>query len=642
MFQLVPVPAALVCIDDPFWNERLHVNGEQSLPKQYDLCKSTGRFDALKLNWKEGEPHRPHIFYDSDTAKWLEAACYIACQRQMQGQMVDAVLLDRIEEVAQLIIHAQQPDGYINSYFTQLDKELRWKNLRDNHELYCAGHIFEAAVAHYHFTGKDHLLQAACRYADYIDSLFGRENGKWKGYCGHEEIELALIKLYKATGNIRYRDLAVYFVEERGQKPYYFDSEIGATPGISTHAYVQAHLPVREQKEAVGHAVRAVYLYSAMADVAREMNDASMYEACERLWENLAGTKMYITGGIGSYAHNEGFGGDYDLPNGTAYCETCAGVGLIFWAHRMLQRKGDVRYAEIVERALYNNALCGMSLNGESFFYQSPLASDGSWHRQQWFVCACCPSNLSRLLGSLGDYIYSYNAESLDIWIHHFIGSSATVRLKNGADLKLTQKGEMPWNGNMAIHIEYNSDELTEDLALHIRIPDWASNLRMAIRPAKGVASRHVPFEISGGYALIQGRFNSGDVIELRFEMPVRYLASNPKITSNNGLVALQRGPFVYCVEDADYANPAEESVLNLSLDVDSGLEARHEPTMLGGVTLLESPSGAVFRTASLPTGPTPYVALQRTIRRCAFTAVPYFAWDNRRPGAMKVWLPIA
>ncbi len=364
----MPVSWKAVTIDDPFWTPHLEVNREQTLPLIYQISQETGRIDNFRLNWKPGMEPVPHIFWDSDVAKWLEAASYSL------GTHHNPELEAKVDEVISLLVAAQQPDGYLNTYFTAVEPKKRWTNLRDWHELYCAGHLIEAAVAHFQATGKRVLLDALCRYADYIDSVFGTEPGKKRGYPGHEEIELALVKLSRVTGEKRYLQLSQYFVNERGwrvRQPHYFDIEArlrGEDPADfhhKTHEYSQSHMPVRGQDQVVGHAVRAMYLYSAMADLAHELHDQSLFDADQRLWEHLCTTRLYITGGLGSSRHNEGFTDDYDLPNETAYAETCAAIGFVLWNHRMLQLDCNARYADMLECALYNGVLSGVSLDGQ-------------------------------------------------------------------------------------------------------------------------------------------------------------------------------------------------------------------------------------------------------------------------------------
>ncbi|HEV2662828.1 MAG TPA: beta-L-arabinofuranosidase domain-containing protein, partial [Ktedonobacteraceae bacterium] len=422
-----PVSWKNVTIDDQFWSPHLRVNREQSLPHIYQFCAETGRIDALRLNWKPGVEPVPHIFWDSDVAKWLEAASYSLATHP------DPALEARVDELVGLLVAAQQPDGYLNSYFTAVEPEKRWTNLRDWHELYCAGHLIEAAVAHFQATGKRVLLDALCRYADYIASVFGPEEGKKRGYPGHEEIELALVKLYRVTGEERYLRLSEYFINERGRQPHYYDAEArqrGEDPAAyyhKTYEYNQSHLPIREQSQVVGHAVRAMYFYSAVVDIAGELHDQSLFDADQRLWQQLCSKRMYITGGLGPSAHNEGFTTDYDLPNENAYAETCAAIAFVFWNHRLLQLDCNARYADMLERALYNGVLSGVSLDGRKFFYVNPLASSGGHHRQEWYSVSCCPPNVARLFASLGQYIYAANANELAV--HLYIQSTARVTL---------------------------------------------------------------------------------------------------------------------------------------------------------------------------------------------------------------------
>ncbi len=622
MFQYRPIPFSSVQITDPFWTERQRVNHERSLPKQYEMCERTGRFDALALNWKPGQPNHPHFFWDSDTAKWLEAACCACAIRP------DPELRARIDRVADLFTGAQQPDGYLNSYFTLCEPERRWKNLKFNHELYCAGHLFEAAVAHADLTGSDHLLGVACRYADHIDSVFGDGEGKVPGYCGHQEIELALVRLYRATGKKRYLELSSYFVEQRGKQPLWFDLELTGIPRDFLvldvqPPYFQAHVPVREQKEVVGHAVRAMYLYCAMADLAREKEDPSLLKACEILWQDMASSKMYLTGGIGSTWQGEAFTSPYDLPNERAYCETCASVALVFWAHRLLQDSGSRAYADVIERALYNGVLSGMSLDGTKFFYQNPLLSFGNHHRSDWFECSCCPSNLSRLLATLGSYIYSESVDELRIHLH--IGSSAKFALGGRVEGHIRQSGNAPWGG--ALRYEFALPAPAE-FAVAIRVPFWAE------APHAHVNEKPVSGDLSDGYLRIAREWKNGDVIDLEFGLEVLRIESNPKLAGNAGQVALQRGPFVYCIEDADY----EGGALDVRLPVEAGLEAMTRELVPGEeVVVLEGRASNVevpvdgalyFPSTGSPGHPIP------------FRAIPYFAWDNRTPGTMRVWIP--
>ncbi|MBO0794578.1 MAG: glycoside hydrolase family 127 protein, partial [Ktedonobacteraceae bacterium] len=439
-----PIAHSAVVIEDTFWAPRLRTLRERTLFHIYEQMKQLGYFDMYKYDWKPGMRLTPYVFWESDITKWLEAASYSLATHP------DPKLEALVDEAIAYLGSIQQPDGYLNFWFTKIEPEKRWTNLRDWHELYCAGHLIEGAVAHFQATGKRTLLDIACRYADLIDSLFGREGGKQRGYCGHEEIELALIKLYKATGEARYLNLARYFIEERGQRPHYFDIEArvrGEDPGefwARTYEYNQSHVPVREQTEVVGHAVRAMYLYCALADLARELGDESWLRICERFWQHLIPKRTYITGGIGPSRDNEGFTEDYDLPNNTAYAETCAAIGLVLWNHRLLQLDTDRRYADILERTLYNGILSGLALNGEAFYYENPLESQGHHHREPWFRCACCPPNISRLLASLGQYVYSVN--DTEIAVHLYMQSTSTLPV-GAQQVMLRQETAYPWDG---------------------------------------------------------------------------------------------------------------------------------------------------------------------------------------------------
>ncbi len=429
----------------------------------FNMCKESGRIDAYRLQWKPGMAKAPHQFWDSDVAKWIEAASYSLAV--FPSPALDT-LLDR---VIALIASAQQRDGYLNPHYTVVEPDKRWTNLRHGHELYCAGHMIEAGVAHFQATGKSTLLNVVLQYADYIDTVFGTERGKRRGYCGHEEIELALIKLYRLTGNTRYLRLSQYFIEERGQSPCYFDTEEAPDHHRLGREYHQAHLPVREQTEVVGHAVRAMYLYSAMADLAYETQDETLLSACKHLWNHLQSKRMFITGGIGSSMYNEGFSSDYDLPNETAYAETCAGIGLVLWSHRMLQLECDAQYADVMERTLYNGVLSSVSQDGTTFFYVNPLASSGNIARQEWFDCACCPTNITRLLASLGQYIYAQNEQ--EVAVHLYVQSTVQLHI-HGQQVTLRQETRYPWDEHVKLTLEL---EQPTSFAIRLRIPGWCS-----------------------------------------------------------------------------------------------------------------------------------------------------------------------
>ncbi|MBE0698174.1 MAG: glycoside hydrolase family 127 protein, partial [Anaerolineaceae bacterium] len=433
--QLKPVPFTQVRFDDAFWAPRIETNRKVTLRHIYKKLQETGRISAFDLNFEREVPSPVVlIFGDSDPAKWIEAASYSLATHP------DPELEEMVNQVTEKIISAQQPDGYLNTHFTHIQPEMRWKNLRDWHEMYCAGHMIEGAVAHFQATGQRRFLDALCRYADHIDNTFGPEEGKQRGYPGHPELELALVRLYHATGNQRYLDLASYMVEERGQvtpeHPHYFDVEAiarGEDPRrfwARSYEYNQSHAPIREQEKVVGHAVRATYLFSAVADLADEKDDASLLEACNRLWDNLTNRRMYLTGGIGPSQQNEGFTSDYDLPDETAYAETCATIALVMWNLRLLQFAGERRFADVLERGLFNGLISGISLAGDRYLYENPLSTNGTRHRQEWFLCPCCPPNLSRTVASVGKFLYSTSAGA--IWTHLFAGSTAQMDVPLG------------------------------------------------------------------------------------------------------------------------------------------------------------------------------------------------------------------
>jgi uncharacterized protein len=594
---LHPLPLQSVRIDDAFWSPRLEINRRLTVPHAYKLCKSSGRIDAFKLRWRPGMARKPHYFWDSDVAKWVEAAAYCLATK------LDAALRRKLERVVALIARAQQPDGYLNVYFTVVEPAKRWTNLRDHHELYCAGHLIEAGVAHFEATGKRTLLDVVCRYADHIDATFGP--GKRTGYPGHEEIELALVKLYRATAERRYLDLAAYFINERGRQPHFYDAEAclrGEDPSNWEWDYTknQSHLPVREQREAVGHAVRAMYLYSGMTDVAAETGDASLLAACKRLWRSVTRRKMYITGGVGAIRRGEALGPGYFLPAEAAYAETCAACGLVFFAHRMLQIERHRDYADVMERALYNGVLTGVSLDGRRFFYENPLASAGTHHRKEWFDCACCPPNLARLLASLGRYVYSVDEQA--IYIHLFVGGAANFTIA-GQQVRLKQQTRYPWYGDVTLTVALDPPATFDVM---VRLPGWCGNYDVRIN------GRRITPQAQRGYLRVRRAWSSGDCIQLRLDMPIERVTAHPRVADAVGKVALCRGPIVFCVEVCDRGRDARR----LQLSDGAKLTASYTPSVLGGTIFIRDGR-----------------------RKASFRAIPYCLWDNRQPGSMAVWL---
>lgn len=620
--KLTPVDYTDVTLRDAFWAPRMETNRTVTLPIQYRHLVDTGRIAGIDPDHKPGDRTAHHQFWDSDVAKWMETAAYSLSGRP------DPEVEARLDEVIAAFAKLQRPDGYINSWYTSIEPDKRWSNLRDMHELYCAGHLIEAAVAHFRATGKRHFLDMMCRYADYIDSVFGREKEKRKGYPGHQEVELALVKLYHATGNDRYLKLAAYFIDERGKEPHYYDIEArerGQDPSAfyhQTYEYCQAHLPVREQSRITGHAVRAMYLYCGMVDVARETGDETLVQACERLWDDVCRHHMYVTGGIGQSKTNEGFTFHYDLPEETAYCETCAAIGLAFWNHRMLQLSGDGRYADCLERALYNGTVSGVSLSGDRFFYVNPLASLGRHHREPWFGCACCPGNISRMIASVGQYFYSVSDDTA--WVHFYGEGEGRMRV-GGREFRLIQRTRYPWDGRVEIRIEPLEDEAHE-FVLALRIPGWCKSADVTVN------GRGVGGEQERGYLKIKRAWRRGDTVSIALAMPVERVRAHPNVRMANGNVALQRGPIVYCLEEED--NPVRP-LTRIALPRTSELEAEFRPDLLGGVTVV---TGAALAIEDEGSGDL-YTMEPPTFRPMSIMAVPYCVWDNRGPGEMRVWL---
>jgi DUF1680 family protein len=624
------VPFTAVRFKDRLWAPRQRAVRERAVPFLYRQMEKIGTIEALDVTKPPGPlafPYRKNntstsvMYWDSDIAKWIETASYTLALH------ADAALDALIDDVVARIAKAQEPDGYFNSFFQRREPAKKWTNLRDWHELYCIGHMIEAAVAHNQATGKTNLLDIVRRQVDLVATLFGRDEGQRRGYCGHEEIELALVKLHRLTGERRYLDLARYFIDERGRQPHYFDIEArgrGADPAdywYATYHYNQSHLPVREQDRVVGHAVRAMYLYCAMADLAAETGDAALLEACRRLWRDLNGKRLYVTGGLGPSADNEGFTTDYDLPNETAYAETCASVGLVFWAHRMALLEGDGTYADVMEQALYNNALSGLSLDGERFFYDNPLASRGDHHRWTWHRCPCCPPNIARLVASLGSYLYSTAPGELAV--HLYAQGHADVEV-DGVAVSLSQTTDYPWDGSVTVAVD---PKVAVDFTLRLRIPGWCRSAELAVNgqvlDLKSASKR--------GYACLRRRWQPGDRVMLTLAMPVERLYAHPDVQANRGRVALKRGPIVYCVEAVDTPVPPHR----LALPRDEALTSRLDPELLGGVATLEGTA-----VAADPVDATLYRAAPWPTRHVTFKAVPYHVWDHREAGEMLVWLP--
>ena len=622
------LPIADVVVSDEFWSPRRETVRTRTIPHQEERLREGGQFEALLLKPRshdDDDRERFPIFWESDVAKWIEAASYVLASE-------DAPELDAaVDKAIDLLAGAQQEDGYLNNYFTAVKPGKRFTDLRDAHELYCAGHLIEAGVAHFEATGKTTLLDIVRRYADLIDREFGPGGSCEGGYCGHQEIELALVKLYRATRERRYLELSLRLTDNRGKAPFYFDTEaerrgdsgyfgghFGAVVRSDTRSreYNQSHAPVREQDTAVGHSVRAMYQYTAMADLALELGDAGLREACEKLWDDLVATKLYVTGGIGSDPSIEGFGPAFDLPDRTGYAETCAAIGLVFWAHRMMLLTGEAKYVDVLERALYNGVLSGASADGTRYFYGNPLASDGTVERSDWFDCACCPPNLARLLTSLEHYVYVADSEGL--WVNLYVTGQARFA-HGGQRVTVTQESDYPWDGTIGFTI--TEAEAPLPMTLRLRLPEWTTGAASV-----SVNGTTLPYTTDNGYAVLNRTWSPGDRVELTLPMAPSLVRADARVASAHGKVAIQRGPIVHCVEEVDNAAPVPHLVIARTGDLRTEHADGQDAIIADG--LVDAPAdGGLYRTDAPAAEPT------------AIRTVPYYAWANRGKGTMAVWI---
>ena len=641
----VPVPLTNVTITDDFWSSYTDLVRNTVIPYQWEALNDripgaepsyAIRNFEIAAGVRQGE-FGGMVFQDSDLAKWLEAVGYsLATHPDKDLEAIADWTID-------LIVSAQQDDGYINTYFTIKEPDKRWTNLQECHELYCAGHMMEAAVAYYEATGKRKLLDAMCRFADYIDTVLGPEEGKIHGYPGHQEIELALVKLHRVTGEEKYLRLAEYFIDERGKSPSFFEAEWKRRDGISHWskgrtpspdlAYNQAHLPVREQSVAVGHSVRAVYMYSAMADLARLTGDPELLAACQRLWDNVTKRQMYITGGIGSTHIGEAFSFDWDLPNDTVYAETCASVGLIFFAQRMLAIHPKSEYADVMERALYNIILASMSRDGKCYFYVNPLevwpeASDKNpdkrhvkSERQKWFGCSCCPPNVARLLASLGQYIYTASGDT--VYAHLYIGSKADVEVA-GSNVAISQTSRLPRDGWARFEVNVSAPT---HFRLALRVPEWSEgDVRVMVN---GLAHEGT---VEDGYLIVDREWLDADIVQVTFAMQPRLMQAHPNVRADAGRVSITRGPLIYCLESVDHAAPLS----SLSLNPQSELRATLDDGLFGGTVVIEADGVAQNTAWGEDELYRPYAPESQPAK---IRAVPYYVWGNRGTGEMTVWM---
>lgn len=611
--MLTAVPFTSVTIADSFWAPRREANRKVSLRHSLEMLKQSGtikNFETAAKGLRSG--FIGPVFMDSDLYKTIEAVSYsLATDPDPELDREIDVLVDKIAA-------AQMPDGYLDTYYEVNAPDRRFTNLEDNHEMYCQGHLIEAAVAHFQATGKTKLLNVAKKVADHLCQTFGSGPGHRMGYCGHPEIELALVKLSRATGERKYFDLATFFIENRGS--HFFAQEHKVADSQYDGTYWLDRVPISKLDAMEGHAVRAGYLLSGATDVAGETGNADLLGALQRIWKNTTGKRTFITGGIGASGSNEGFTTDYDLPNETAYQETCASVAMAMWNYRMALVFGDSKYADSMERALYNGVLAGVSLDGQNFFYGNPLASRGGYQRAGWFGCACCPPNEARTLAALGGYAYASSPDSL--YVNLYIQGKVNAKVGDRA-VGLDVKTEYPWDGKVAITV---NPQQPARFAVRLRKPGWC---RGATVKVNGVGSV-VP--VARGYFVVDRAWNAGDKIELDLPMPVDRVAANPNVKQDLGRLALTRGPLVYCLESVDQ----KANLSSTFLPEQAPISATKRADLLGGVVELQGTGmlngdrawpGGLY-SAATPPSPTEIVA------------IPYYAWANRGADEMEVWIP--
>lgn len=643
-------------VNDKFWERYFKLIRDEMIPYQWNVLHDQENITIDKERDDENIPsekshaiqnlkiaaglaegdHYGWLFQDSDVYKWLEAAS------NSYAIHPDEKLLSMMDEVISLIEAAQDEDGYISTYYQINNPKLKFRRLFESHELYCAGHLIEAAVAHYKATGSERLITVSNQFVQCIKNHFGDEEGKINGADGHQEIELALVKLYEVTKDESLLELSAYFLEVRGQDPDFYKKQLeenienglsqGPVPTINNE-YHQSHKPVMEQEEAVGHAVRLVYMAAAMADVAYYLNNEKMYEACKKIWKNIVTKRMYITGGIGSTVHGEAFTYDYDLPNDTMYCETCASIGMMFFAKNMLKHETDASYSDILERCLYNTVISGVALDGKHFFYVNPLEvqpeacqkDPGKSHvkatRPSWFGCACCPPNIARTLTSLDQYIYSSNEDS--VFAHLFMDNEGEINLDKGT-VAIRQETTMPYSGNVRFYLELDN---INKMRLGIRIPSWAQDFQV-VKDGKEVEGK-----LDRGYLYLEISKRQ-TVIDVHFEMKAIQWASHPLVRGNQGKVALQRGPFVYCLEEEDNGE-------NLHLNSITNQQVTEKPvedSALGDIVLLET-IGQKEKITKEWNERLYQKYVTKEVEQTQLTFIPYYTWANRSSGQMQVWV---
>lgn len=631
-----PLPPGSVTINPGFWKKRQERNRKAGLAHGHKMLEQDGNLDNMRIAaGRTTGTYRGKVFWDSDIYKWLEAIAYELAKEE------DEQLRQWSDEAIELIEAAQEENGYIETYYQIAAPEERWRNMTNGHELYCAGHLFEAAVAWNRFLNDGRLLKVAVRFADNIDSYFGP--GKQTGTGGHPEVELALVELYRETGEVRYLNMAKYFIDQRGK---------GLLPpgnhgGHGGPAVSQDHVPVREATTVEGHAVRQLYLTNGVTDLYTETGETHLLDAVLRLWEDAYYRKMFITGGLGSRHTFEAFSEPYELPTGRAYSETCAAIAGIIWNWRLLMLFGDGRYSDIMEHTLYNGFLSGVSLSGDRYFYVNPLSSSGTdpaigrkrIERMEWPWTPCCPPNIMRTLAVLDHFIATTGENGLQI--HQFISSTLRLGLEDGRHVVLTMESDFPWNGEVEITIDKmkqagQGGSATETWPLMVRLPGWSTDTEITIN------GRHLDnHEIKSGYAVIHRAWQEGDTLRLAFPMQPNLLVSHPYIDATRDSCALQRGPLLYCLEQVDQDENID--IKDVFIDELSPLTSRWDNDTLGGVVFIEAEgyrqntqpwNNKLYRVLGDGDGPS-FVPVE-------LKAVPYYSWANRGPNAMRVWIPRA
>jgi DUF1680 family protein len=614
------LPLEAVSLTKGFWFRRQKINREITLPHGYQMLERAGNFDNLRVaaGLIEGE-YRGREFLDSDVYKWLEAAAY-----ELQLNPTNETLQRQVDETIDLIIAAQQDDGYLNSYFQVAKSGERWADLDFGHELYCAGHLFQAAVAHYQATQSAKLLDVATRFADYIGSVFGPD--KRHGAPGHPEIEMALIALYRVTHKQDYLNLAKFFIDQRGK---------GVMRGLgwaTGPAYHQDRVPVRQASEVEGHAVRAMYLAAGVTDLYLETGEQALLEALLRQWQDMVGRKLFITGGLGSRYEGESFGDPYELPPDQCYCETCAAIGSIMWNWRMLLVTGQGRYADLMERTLYNGFLSGLADDGRHFFYINPLMSRRGAQRKKWYGVACCPPNIMRLLASMGQYVATSDADG-GLQIHLYTGAVIQTALPSGQPLSVIMETNYPWHGQISLTIKETDNSVWP---LRLRIPGWCDEAQVALN---GLPINS-PTIVEGGYVVLEHPWQPGDVVELNLALTPRLVEAHPRIDAVRDKVAIQYGPLVYCLEEVD----VNANLMDILLNDNHPLEAVWNDNLLTEEMIVVKAAGRVINVEEWQNNlyrflnkNNLYPTSEQTVY---FKAIPYYAWANRKPGAMRVWIP--